>query len=56
MITNVVEDGFDFFANLKYFFPRPLEYMQFFNGLDIPFKKLTKLHIWMYLICYVLFC
>jgi len=44
------------FANLKYFLHGPLEYMQFFNGLDIPFKKLTKLHIWMYIICYVIFC
>jgi hypothetical protein len=30
------------------------EYMQFFNGLNIPFKKLTKLHIWMYIICNIL--
>jgi hypothetical protein len=56
MITNVVEDGFDIFANLKYFLPGPLKCMQFFNGLDIPLKKLTKLHIWMYIICYVIFC
>jgi len=45
MITNVVEDGFDIFCKFKCFLPRPLEYMQFFNRLDITSQKLTKLHI-----------
>jgi hypothetical protein len=48
MITNVVEDGFDIFSKFKFFLRGPLEYVQFFNGLDIPFKKLTKLHIWIF--------